>query len=135
VNGNTETTQSTAFQIDTTAPSTTATLAGTLGNSPWYVSAVTVTLSASDATSGVGSTSYKLDGGTFQTYSGSFSVSGNASHTVSFFSVDVAGNTESTSSTSFQIDTTAPTTTATLAGTAGNSPWYVSAVTVTLNAT
>src|SRR5262249_57811571 len=95
VAGNTETTGATSFKIDTTAPSTTAALSGTL-QSGWYRSTVTVTLSGSDASSGVAGTFYEVDGGTFQSYSGSFAVSGDGSHTVSFYSTDVAGNTETT---------------------------------------
>src|SRR3974377_1994142 len=36
---------------------------GTTGNSPWYVGPVSVTLTPTDATSGVATTYYKVDGG------------------------------------------------------------------------
>jgi len=88
--------------IDTTPPVTTATLSGTLTGST-YSTPVTVTLSATDALSGIASTSYQVDGGAAQTYSGAFVVNTSGSHTVSFHSVDKAGNTESTKSASFSI--------------------------------
>ena len=53
-----------SFKIDSVAPSTTDSLAGTLGSNGWYTSSsVSVTLTAGDATSGVGATYYSLDGG------------------------------------------------------------------------
>ena len=50
---------------DTTPPVTTATLAGTLGSSGWYKAGqpVRLTLTATDAGSGVASTSYAVNGG------------------------------------------------------------------------
>ena len=68
-----------------------------------------VTLTATDATSGVASTVYQLDGATTKTYSGPFPVTGIGSHKVTFHSTDNAGNVESTETLSFSIE---PTTTA-----------------------
>jgi hypothetical protein len=68
---------------------------------------VQVTLTAADATSGVASTVYRLDGGSTATYSGPFSVSRAGSHTVTFHSTDNAGNVESTETLSFSIVHTA----------------------------
>lgn len=93
---------------DTTAPTTTAALSGTLGSGGWYRSAVTVTLCATDPDSNVHSTSYRVDGGTTQTYAGPFTVSGDGGHTVKFWSVDCSGNTEVAASHSFGIDTRSP---------------------------
>jgi hypothetical protein len=120
---------------DTTAPVTTSTLAGTLGTGGWYTSPVQVTLAATDATSGVASTSYTIDGGAAKTYGGTFTVIGDGTHTLTYFSTDKAGNIESTHTTTFKIDATAPMTTATLAGTLGNAGWYKGPVHVTLAAT
>ena len=116
--GNTESTESDSFKIDTVKPSTTDSLAGTVGNNGWYTTAVTVTLTPSDATSGVSSTEYSINGGTtWLTYSAPFTVSAQGSTTVEYYSVNNAGNTESTESDSFKIDTVKPSTTDSLAGT------------------
>jgi hypothetical protein len=66
---------------------------------------VQVTLTATDATSGVAATYYQIDStsGSYLTYSGTFSVSSTGSHTVYFYSVDKAGNKEALKSTSFAI--------------------------------
>ena len=107
--GNTEATSSDTFKIDSIAPSTTNTLTGTAGSNGWYVSAsVGVTLAATDAGSGVAGTFYTIDGGSQQTYAGAFTVSGDAIHTLKYYSVDKAGNTEATHTQTIEIDTTPP---------------------------
>src|SRR5262249_1598830 len=94
----------------------TASLAGPQGASGWYTGPVDVTLSAADNFSGVASTYYALDGGAQQTYVAPFSVSTEGSHTLTFFSVDQAGNAEAPGSLTFQIDGTPPAITLTLVG-------------------
>ena len=74
---------------DVTAPATTASISGS-----------TVTLTATDTGSGVAATYYTIDGGARQTYSAPFSVAANSVHTVSFWSVDRANNTETAKSVS-----------------------------------
>jgi len=99
---------------DTTPPTTSATPSGTLGQNSWYVSNVSVTLSASDNTggSGVNVTYYEVDGGAQQTYAAPFTVSSDGIHTVTFWSTDKAGNTEvntaAANTITFKIDATAP---------------------------
>jgi hypothetical protein len=87
---------------DTTPPVTTATLAGDMSGGN-YTSDVTVTLTAIDTESGVNYTMYKVDGGSWMTYSTPFVVSGNGDHIVAFYSVDNAGNIETEKSVSFTI--------------------------------
>jgi len=87
---------------DTVAPVTTGSLSGTLNGSV-YDTAVKVTLSATDATSGVAHTYYSVDGSGYAAYSGSFTISTLGSHTVRFYSVDTANNTETLKSVSFFI--------------------------------
>jgi len=109
--------------VDTAAPDTAALLNGTMGNEGWYLSPVEVTLNASDNgsggsgtiggipnrfTAGIGVTSYRIDSGAWQTYSGSFTVSGDGTHTVDYYSVDAVGNEESTQSLTIKIDTNPP---------------------------
>ena len=64
---------------------------------------VAVTLVAYDLGSGVAKTLYRLDSGSWTTYKASFSVSALATHTISFYSVDIAGNTESTQTATFPV--------------------------------
>jgi hypothetical protein len=74
-------------KIDVTAPATIGSVSTGSGRA-------TVTLTASDGLSGVAGTSYRIDGGALQSYSGPFTIATAGEHTISFFSVDVAGNSE-----------------------------------------
>jgi hypothetical protein len=97
-------------KIDETAPKTSA--AGLDGSAVNH--AQTVTLTASDASgSGIASTHYTLDGGDPVTYDGPFSIATEGLHSVAYWSIDKAGNTEQQAGLgSITIDTTAPVTTA-----------------------
>jgi hypothetical protein len=132
--GNQETLRTLTVPVDLTPPTTTATPAGTLGGGGWYRSAVAITLSATDARSGVASTQYRVDGGAWQTYSAPVNVTGDGTHTVEYRSTDVAGNAETAGPLTLRIDTTPPALTTTPAGTLGSGGWYRSAVAVTLAA-
>ena len=134
--GNQEPNETETLKIDTAPPVTTASLSGTAGTNGWYTGSVQVALSATDAGSGVASTWYAVDGGTLQTYNGSpFTVTDDGTHTVTFYSMDNAGNQESDETTTFKIDTVPPVSNASLSGTAGNNGWYTASVKVTLAAT
>ncbi len=126
-----------AFGIDKVSTVTSNAKAGTADDNGWYKSAVTVTLTCFDASpgSGCGATTYRVDGGAWKTYAAAFAVSGDGTHTVDYYSVDLAGNTEPTKTTTIKIDTTLPVQSISLAGTAGNNGWYRSSVTVTLSCT
>ena len=87
---------------DTTPPVTTIDLNGTLVGSV-YTSDVKVTLTATDDSSGVNYTMVKVDTGTFTKYLGTFTVSADGSHTISYYSVDIAGNVETTQTATFTI--------------------------------
>ena len=134
--GNTENTKSVTIKVDTVAPTTTPVLQGLLGSQGWYVTNVTVTLNAHDATSGVNYTKYKLNNGSWTVYSGPFALTSNGNYTLSYYSVDFAGNTETTKQTSFRIqhDVLPPVTTSGFSGVMGDNGWFVSPVTVTLTA-
>jgi hypothetical protein len=87
---------------DTVAPVSTATLSGTVLNG-LYDSAVKVTITSTDATSGVAHAFYSVDGAAYVTYGSPFTVSSLGAHTVTYYSKDVAGNTSSVKSVSFTI--------------------------------
>lgn len=102
---------------DQSAPTTTISLSGTMGDFNWYVSDVEVTITATDTGgSGVDVTKYSLDGGeTWQTYSSplTFTTEGN-NFQVLARSWDNAGNDEGPPDfTAFKIDKTPPTLTET----------------------
>lgn len=129
--GNSATATSGVVLIDTTAPSITASLAGTAGSNGWYVSSVTVTVTASDAQSGV-SVQYSIDGGAWTAYLSPFVVNGDlSSHRVDYQATNGAGTTVSGSNSPIKIDTTNPTSLLNLTGTAGLNGWWRSVVTAT----
>jgi hypothetical protein len=94
---------SSSITLDQTPPHTTSSLSGSASGCGGFFGSVSVTLTASDAASGVALTVYQVDGGSVHTYSGPFSVSGVANHTVTFHSTDHAGNVESTQTTAVKI--------------------------------
>jgi hypothetical protein len=92
-----------ALRIDRTAPLTTATLP-----EDWRQGSVEVELEALDNLAGIAQTYYALDGAPARTGS-LVAIDGEGSHTLTFWSVDRAGNAESPVSTVVRIDRTAPT--------------------------
>jgi len=114
-------------KLDSVAPSTSASVAPPAPDllNGWYGSAPTVTLSASDGTSGVASTKYTVDGGAPQTYSAPFSISTEGVHTIQYWSTDNAGNQESAQTLTVKLDLNVPVTTATLTPGLHNG-WYAS---------
>jgi hypothetical protein len=110
VAGNSTSTTVDGIRIDRTAPVTTGSTPD-VPTSGWFTHGVEVTLSAGDNLSGVKSTTYAIDGGVTENYTGPFTVHGDGQHEVTFFSTDSAGNVETpVTPLAFQIDGTAPTT-------------------------
>lgn len=128
-----ETTNSVDIKIDAADPSTMESNSGTLGLNGWWTSNVTVTLSATDLMSGIKETTYSIDGGAYQSYIGPFLVSGDWTHSISFYSTDFAGNSETLNLLEIKIDAMAPNTIATPSGTIGSTNWYLSSVTLSLD--
>ena len=89
---------------DTTPPVTTIFLDGEAPTGEPYSDDVTVSFEAEDDVSGVAATYYTLDGGEEQTYTEPFDVSGDGEHTVTYYSVDNADNTEEEQSETFTIE-------------------------------
>lgn len=133
--GLTEAANEQCISIDRVPPTTKASVAGPAGENGWRTGTATVTLKATDATSGVWYTNYSLDQGPWQAYSTPISVAGDsASHTLSYYSTDKAGNVEQNENTVLKIDSQPPQTTVHLSGTPGANGYYVSNVTVDLTA-
>ena len=82
-----------SFKLDATAPVTALALNGTV-----------VTLEAEDATSGVASTWYRVDGGELALYETPFEVVGEGEHIVEYYTVDVAGNEEDARNVTLTVD-------------------------------
>jgi hypothetical protein len=103
---------STNVSIDNVAPTTTDNTASI--GSAWRNTNTTVTLTPTDAASGVGATYYTTNGSTPTTSSSqgtSISLTNTGVYTIKYFSVDNAGNQEAvkTASTQIRIDKTTPT--------------------------
>lgn len=82
-------------KIDGTDPETSISLSGTKGDNEWYTSNVTVSLSASDATSGINWTKYRIGYfGDEKTYSNPFILSDEGETELYYRSRDIAGNDE-----------------------------------------
>ncbi|MEO3818453.1 family 16 glycoside hydrolase [Plantactinospora sp. B24E8] len=144
--GNTSDPQSVTFRVvaapdpDTTAPTVTATVAGNRDGSGAYVGAATVTVSATDADSGVERVEYSLDGQPYAAYTAPVTVNQPGQHTVSYRATDVAGNTSTPGSVSFTVvatpdpDNTAPTVNAAITGQQNGNWAYVGSATIVLTA-
>lgn len=135
VAGNQELAGSSEVEVDTVTPATGATQGA-------VADGVRVELVATDATSGVAATQYRVDGGAWAAYTEPVVVTGAGEHTVGFRSTDVAGNVEEPQTITVTVDgppadTDAPVTTATTAPARpdGSGGWFVTAPKVTLSAT
>ncbi len=122
--GNVESAKSATLRMDKDAPST-------LSDAPisWQTSGVSVSLVASDAVSGATGTYYRLNGGAPLLYALPIAISAEGSTTVTYWTVDAAGNAEQTKTALIRIDTTAPDTSAT-----AMTEWLSCDATVTLTA-
>lgn len=121
--GNVEEHHTLTLIIDDSAPTTTALLAGAPGNNGWSRGPATVTLTASDpdGVSDVAVTYYTLDSGGATVYNGPVKVSAEGAHTMTYWSVDVAGNAETPKTQAVNIDAVAPTLTFGKSSPAANS--------------
>ncbi len=88
------------YSYDTTPPVTTSDVM-----SEPYPGLATITLTATDvAGSGVADTHYELDGSATVTYTAPIEVGDLGEHTIVYWSVDKAGNTESKNTETFRVD-------------------------------
>lgn len=126
--GNSKTTYFGPYRIDKTAP-TTPTI--TVSPTTWTNGTVTVTIKAGTDSggSGVSKTEYRINGGSWKTYSSAFSITDQGTHKIEARTVDKAGNTSPIASATAYIDKTAPTITAN----PSSRSWDDKPVTVTLN--
>ncbi len=134
--GNVETINTENIYIDRTPTSTWIyDIIGVWGDNGWYISDVDLNLTAGDNLSGVNFTEYSFDGANWTLFTSSFTISDEGTTTIYYRSVDNAGNIESVNDFSVHIDKSNPTSSAQLDGVLGNNDWYLSPVTVDINAT
>jgi parallel beta-helix repeat protein len=119
---------------DTSPPATAIAFSGTPGLNDWFVSEVSVALTA-DANSGVDYTEYGFDGTNWFLYAEPFLITIEGETTIYYRSVDNAGHVESTRKRILKIDYTPPVTAIELNGTLEMNEWFSSDVLVTLSAT
>ncbi|TDE11419.1 OmpL47-type beta-barrel domain-containing protein [Jiangella asiatica] len=144
--GNVSPTGSVTFTVvepepdDTTAPAVTVSVAGDQDEDGNYITSATVTITASDAGSGVASIAYALDDGSFVPYTEPVVVSELGEHTLQYRATDNAGNASEVATVAFSVvepepdDTTAPTVDAAVAGDQDEDGNYITSATVTVTA-
>ncbi|WP_406080900.1 OmpL47-type beta-barrel domain-containing protein [Micromonospora sp. NBC_00858] len=126
---------------DTTPPAVTAAVSGDRDGDGNYVGVATVTVTATDAGSGVETVEYQVDDTSFLPYTQPVQVTAIGDHSVQFRATDQAGNLSPVGSVSFRIvepgeeDTTPPVVTAALAGAQDGDGNYIGTATATLAAT
>ncbi len=108
VAGNVEGALEAIVRVDATPPTTAATASGPAGNDGWFRGDASVTLDATDATSGVRRTKWRLDDG-LPRIGTTAPVAGDGVHVLAFGSRDVAGNDEDERSFVVRVDATDPT--------------------------
>jgi len=99
------------LRYDATAPVTTMSVTGTLGMNDWYRSPVTVTLTATDGTSGVSALYYRMSEGEWQlvpTGSVSIACSEAGIYSFEYYAEDAAGNQETGTTRTVKVDFAPP---------------------------
>ncbi len=93
--------------VDTVGPATAISVYGDeVGGS--YEGATAFGLTASDASSGINVTKYRIDAGEWKTYTGLVGLSTSGTHTVQYYSADKAGHEEAVKSATIVINGGAP---------------------------
>ncbi len=125
---------------DTTPPEATADVSGDTDANGDYIGGATVTLDATDDTSGVDRIDYAVDGAGWTAYEAPVLVDEPGDHTVRYRATDKAGNVSQEQSVSFTVvgpptdDTTPPEVTASVDGERNAEGEYIAMATLTLDA-
>jgi len=125
-----------AFQIDKATPSTSV-INPISPDSGWFVtSGIPFAFDASDEDSGIAATYYTIDGAAAQAYGEPFTADlSTGTHTVAYWSQDIAGNVEAAQSLVLKVDTIAPTITGSQSPAANGFGWNNTDVNVTFSCT
>jgi hypothetical protein len=122
--GNTSTTTQTV-KLDVTPPSLSITIPSPDGLNGWYVTAPTISVTASDAISGMDKTEYSVDSGAWLS---SMPALSDGAHSIQARATDNAGNI-STATQIIKIDTVSPSLSISVPAPDGSNGWYVSTFT------
>ena len=110
------------FTLDATAPTAKATQRSTAGLDGWKVSPVAISMTATDALSGVRGITYRVNGGATKAYGGPVTIAANGRTTVDYRAIDKAGNRGPWRHLAYRIDTRVPAIAVAMNGTAGDAP-------------
>ena len=105
--GNRSPLRSASIKLDATPPATAYLIEGAQGDGGWYTSPLNVRLIPSDSGSGVATTFYSINGGPWQTDT-QFQITTDGNYSLSFYSIDFAGNVETSFPVQVKLDTVAP---------------------------
>ena len=125
---------STTTKVDATAPTAGIEVPTPTGSNGWFNTVpVNISVSGADELSGLAVARVSADGGvTWQ--SASLTLATDGEYAINYGAEDVAGNQVEYSGIPVRIDTTPPTITPAVSGTAGANGWYVSSVNVSASA-
>lgn len=129
--GNSATIADASVKVDTVAPTISASYSAPDGANGWYVTPVDLSVSGTDAISGMAAAEIQIDGGAWRANSTILNTDG--SHTVVFRTRDNAGNTN-TRTVSFKVDLAGPTVVIAPTGASGLAGWFTSTVSVAVSA-
>jgi hypothetical protein len=121
-----------SFWLDSIAPEIILDPSGTLGANNWYTTDLSLVASSSDGMSGISLFEYKLNSGSWVTYSAPL-ILHDGTHVLTFWVQDASGLVTQETRT-YQVDTVAPQISGSLSGVTGVNGWYVSNVILSASA-
>ncbi|KAA0010513.1 MAG: hypothetical protein FE041_05200 [Thermoplasmata archaeon] len=133
--GNVENVINQTHYVDNSPPETRISISGIKGSNKWYNSNVTIALNATDSGCGVARILYGTNGSQEDDFV-MFNLTQDGIYTVNYCAEDYLGNEEGIKTVIIKIDKTKASTIHSLSPSLpnGNNGWYVSNVTITLNA-
>jgi hypothetical protein len=96
-----------ALLYDTTPPTTTMVVSGSVGWNGWYTAPLTIVFDVEDTLSGPGDARYRIDGGPWQEGLQA-PLAGEDKHVLEYYGLDVAGNEEALQTATLRMDLSAP---------------------------
>jgi len=113
------------IQLDSIAPTLVPSVVGTQNGTTWYTSAPTMSLTATDVTSGVAGLGYSVNGGDLNLYLSPVIFNQDGVYNIQLIALDNAQNS-TTQSIQIQFDSTAPDFRVDLVGDKGENGWFIS---------